>query len=431
MKTTAIHLKNRLLPVLVIVLAITQVIDPSKTWKILLVGLGGLWLVSYLIARNLAAHLSLVREMRFGWMQVGDVLEERFTLKNDGWLPAAWVEIEDRSTLPGYNASLATGVDRSTSTRWRRNGACSQRGLYFLGDTLLHTGDPFGIYAVTINHLARTSLLVMPPVVPLPELEIFPGGYSGEGRAAPHAPENTLDASSVRKYVSGDSLRLMHWKTTARLGYPYVRLFDGAPASDWWILLDLQDEVQVGSGENSTEEHGIILTASLSDRGLRAHRGVGLVVNGQVLDRLPPRTGTGQNWDILRTLALASRGTTSLGAVLEHIRPNLGYNATLIIITPTNKVEWLNAIPLLRRRGISSTVFLLDPQTFGGQKSNAPLVSELTRMGISHNSIPRELLDRPEAHPGTRGQWEWRISLTGRAIPVREPGDYTWRRLSE
>jgi len=431
MKTSTLQLKNRLLPVLVVVLAIMQVIDPSKIWTTMLVGLGGLWLISYLIARSLAKHLSLIREMRFGWVQVGDVLEERFTLKNDGWLPTAWVEIEDRSTLPGYNASLATGVASSTSTNWRKKGTCSQRGLYFLGDTLLHTGDPFGTYAVTITHPARASILVMPPVVPLPELEISPGGYSGEGRAAPHAPENTLDVSSVRKYVSGDSMRLMHWKTTARLGYPYVRLFDGAPASDWWILLDLQDSVQVGSGENSTEEHGIILTASLSDRGLRAHHGVGLVVNGRVLDRLPPRTGTGQSWEILRTLALASCGTISLGQVLEHIRPNLGFNATLIIITSTTQTDWLHTVPLLRRRGIAPTVFLLDSQTFGGQKSNVPLLSELTRMGISHHNIPREVLDRPEAHPGTRGQWEWRISPTGRAIPVRTPGDYTWRRLSE
>jgi uncharacterized protein (DUF58 family) len=372
-----------------------------------------------------------MREMRFGWVQVGDLLEERFTLKNGSWIPATWVEIEDRSTLPGYDASLATDVDHSSSNRWRKNGVCARRGLYFLGDTLLHTGDPFGVYAVTIENSARASLLVMPPVVPLPTLEISPGGYSGEGRPIPHAPENTLDASGVRKYVIGDSTRLMHWKTTARIGEPYVRLFDGAPASDWWILLDLQDEVQVGEEDDSTEENGIILTASLVDRGLREHHGVGLVVNGQTLDRLPPRISGGQNWEILRTLALASCGTTSLGAVLEHIRPSLGHNATLVIITPTTKTDWINTIPLLRRRGITPTVFLLDPQTFGGRASNQPLLTALNKMGVAHHVIPRDLLDRPEAHPGTRGKREWRISPTGRAIPVREPEEYTWRRLSE
>ena len=35
----------------------------------------------------------------------------------------------------------------------------------------------------------------------------------------------------------------------------------------------------------------------------------------------------------------------------------------------------------------------------------------------------------PEARPGWRGQWEWRISPTGKAIPVRPPGDMAWRKL--
>jgi len=429
--TSKPKLKNRLLPVLVIALAVMQITYPSKVWTILLVGLGGLWLVSYLMTRSIAAYLKLTREMRFGWVQVGDLLEERFTLKNDGWIPATWVEIEDRSTLPGYNASLATGADRSTSTQWRKTGICARRGLYILGDTLLHTGDPFGIYAVTIHDPARTSLLVMPPVVPLPTLEISPGGYSGEGRPTPHAPENTLDASSVRKYIPGDSMSLIHWKTTARLEKPYVRLFDGAPASDWWILLDLQDEVQIGEGEDGTEEHGIILTASLADRGLREHHGVGLVANGLTLDRLSPRTGIGQEWEILRALALASPGTTSLGEVLEHIRPNLGHNATLIIVTPTVQLDWLNTVPLLRRRGITPSILLLDPQTFGGRVSNKPLLAALEKMGVSHHVISHALLDLPEARPGVSGQWKWRISPTGRAIPVRAPEEYAWRRLSE
>ena len=162
-----------------------QLIDPSRVWTILLVGLGGLWLISYVWAWSLAEHLTVVREMRYGWVQVGDALEERFTLKNASWLPATWVEIEDHSSLPGYDASLATGVDGSGTNQWRKKGTCSRRGLYQLGPTSLHTGDPFGIFSVTITDPAKATLMVMPPVVPLPPLEIIPGGYSGEGTPHP------------------------------------------------------------------------------------------------------------------------------------------------------------------------------------------------------------------------------------------------------
>ena len=195
---SSLRLNMRLLPLLVIVLLAMQLSDPSRVWTVLLVGLGGLWLVSYLWARSLARGLTILREMRYGWVQVGDVLEERFTLKNAGWLPATWLELEDHSSLPDYDASLATGVDGSGTTQWRKRGSCNQRGLYQLGDTSLRTGDPFGVYSVAITDPAKTTLMVMPPVVPLPPLEIIPGGYSGEGRPIPNAPERTVGASSVR-----------------------------------------------------------------------------------------------------------------------------------------------------------------------------------------------------------------------------------------
>ena len=122
-----LRLNTRLLPVLVIASLIMQLVDPSRVWTVWLVGLGGLWLISFLWAWGLNRNLTILREMRYGWMQVGDALEERFTLKNKGWLPATWVEIEDHSSLPGYDASLATGVEGFGTNQWRKKGTCNRR----------------------------------------------------------------------------------------------------------------------------------------------------------------------------------------------------------------------------------------------------------------------------------------------------------------
>ncbi len=97
-----LKLNSRLLPILVGLLFLTQLILPYKGWTILLVGLGGLWLISYWWAKSLLHGLKLSREMRFGWAQVGDHIEERFTVINNGDLPALWIEIIDHSTIPHY-----------------------------------------------------------------------------------------------------------------------------------------------------------------------------------------------------------------------------------------------------------------------------------------------------------------------------------------
>src|SRR5512134_3974676 len=118
MKMT-VRLNAKIFPIIAAVAFVMQIIDPSRVWVILLIGVGGAWLVCRWWSHGLARSLHFEREMRFGWAQVGDRLEERFTLKNQFILPATWVTIQDYSTLPDHHAAVATGVDGSSKSQWR------------------------------------------------------------------------------------------------------------------------------------------------------------------------------------------------------------------------------------------------------------------------------------------------------------------------
>src|SRR6185369_10307143 len=79
------------LPVIAGFALVMQILDPSRVWVILMIAIGGTWLLCFWWARGLQRSLTFEREMRFGWAQVGDRLEERFTLRNSFTLPATWV----------------------------------------------------------------------------------------------------------------------------------------------------------------------------------------------------------------------------------------------------------------------------------------------------------------------------------------------------
>ena len=162
---------------------------------------------------------------------VGDRLEERFSLTNPFLLPATWITLQDHSTLPDHYASVATGVDGSSTSQWTVKTRCTRRGVYTLGGTTLETGDPLGIYSVTFEDRTSSSLAVMPPIVSLPAFQILPSGWSGEGRPRRHALQETINASHTREMQPNDPLRLIHWKTTARQGDYFVRQSEGTPAS--------------------------------------------------------------------------------------------------------------------------------------------------------------------------------------------------------
>lgn len=421
--------KTRLLLVLVLILSVLSIIDDYQGWRFLLMGLGSAWGLSYLWARLLADGLRLRREIRYGWAQVGDQLEERFTVINQSALPGLWVELKDHSNMPGYQIDLVTGVESHSKSQWRTRGMCTRRGLFTLGPASLHTSDPLGLYLVELHDPSSMTLMVTPPIVPLPQIEVAPGGRAGEGRPRPNAPERTVSAAGVREYTPGDTLRWIHWRTSAHRDELYVRLFDSTPSGDWWIILDAEEGIQVGEGSDSTEEHGVILAASLADRGLRLGRAVGLAAYGNPLVWLPPHEGDGQRWEILRSLALLESGQNSLGELLTGLRPTLGRYTSLVIITANTDGDWLEGLLPLIWQGIVPTVLLLDPEAFGGRGNARSLFDQLARWGIHRHLITPDLLNRPEAQPGTEGRWEWRVSPMGRAIALNPPRDASWRSL--
>jgi uncharacterized protein (DUF58 family) len=428
----ASHLKLNtwLLAVLVGVLLMLQTISPYRGWFVFLVGLGGMWLIGYVWAKLLARKLTFSRVARFGWAQVGDRLEERFELSNDGAIPALWIEVMDHSTVPGYSAGWTAEVEAHRLRRWSRWATCTRRGLFTLGPTTLMTGDPFGVYTVSLHYPASVPFLVLPPVLSLPSIRVSPGGLSGEGRPRPNAPERTISASSVREYSPGDNQRWIHWRTTARQGSLYVRLFDGTPAGDWWIVLDMDRRVQAGTGDDSTEEHGVVLAASLADLGLQLRRSVGLVTYGQDLVWLPPEGGDTQRWEILRDLALVSSGPCSLSDLLARMRPTIGQRASLVVITPAIGSTWVEALVPLMKRGIVPTILLLDPVSFGGSGDVSETVGLLASLGVTHYIVTPELLNSSEAHPVWQGPWGWEILDSGHVVPAGRPRDLAWRVLA-
>jgi uncharacterized protein (DUF58 family) len=350
-----------------VLLAGLQLAWPSRVWMTLFIVLGGTWLAALLWTVSLGRGLSIQREMRYGWAQVGDALQERYTLYNDGLLPAPWLEVLDHSTLPDYQAGRVTGIQGREALSWCTEGVCTRRGLHTLGPTSLRCGDPLGLCSVEIHQPDSAALLVLPPVLSLPAIQIAAGGRVGEGsRPRRTALETTVSVESVREYARGDPLRAIHWPTSARRGSLFVRQFDHMPSVDWWIFLDLEGRVQAGSGAQSTEEYGVILAASLAHLGLQQGRKVGLVAAGQELTWLPPQRSSGQLTQVLRALALAQRGQKPLADLLAEAGRSIRLGASLIVITPNTDAAWIPPLLRLAENGVTPTLLLLDPSALGG-----------------------------------------------------------------
>jgi uncharacterized protein (DUF58 family) len=412
---------------LILILTILTIIDDYQGWRLLLIGLVVALVVAKRWSHSLAENIHIDREIRFGWAQVGDRLEQHFTLINDSPFPAVWLELEDHSNLPGYKADRATGIGGKNLNRWRMRGICQQRGLFRLGPTTLHSSDPLGLFQIKVHDTSHINLLVTPPVIALPQIEVAPGGRAGEGRLRPYAQEKTVSSSGTRPYLPGDSMHQIHWRTTARKDAIHVHRFENRPSGDWWILLDSDELVQVGEGPKSTIEHSVILAASLADRGLSLGRAVGLAAMGDRLMWLTPKQGEGRRWEILEALALLKPGNLPLSKLISLLEPKLSANSSLVIITPTSSDDWLHSLLPLVWKGATPTILLLDRSSFEETGPPTKATTELINWGIHYEVITADLLDRPDTRPGHKGEYNWSITPTGKAILTKPPVGTSWR----
>ena len=408
---------------------VMQIIDPSKVWVILMIAVGGTWLFCFWWVRGLQRSLRFDREMRFGWAQVGDRLEERFTLQNDFAMPATWVTVIDRSTLPDHHASIATGVDGASTSQWKVSTQCTRRGVYTLGGTTLETGDPFGIFTLTFEDLTASTLAVMPPLIPLPGFQILSSGWAGDGRRNPRSWEETINASHTREMTPDDPMRLIHWKSSARYDRFMVHQFEGNPAGAWWLLLDLDRKVQGGEGFDSTEEHAVILTASLAARGLNDDHPVGLLINAHEPAFLHPRRNEYQQRALLKALAVARPSEMTTKDYLRGSAGSISSRSSLLIVTANADAGWAESLLPLMWRGVMPTVFLLDPGSYGNAFDSSTLTDILESMSVACHIIPSELFGDRRGFTGEEGKWEWRVSGTGRAVAVKAP-IADWQRLT-
>jgi len=422
---STLKFKGWLVTLITVLVFVLQFTAPSRAWTLLFVGLALMQVIGYLWAKILQGHIRLFRERRYTWAQVGDRLEERFTLRNTGPIPALWIEILDHSTLPDYKASQVTGLGTDTFTRWYSDGVCTQRGVFQLGPTEVSLGDPFGLFEVIQRYPNTVDFTIVPPILPLPGLEIAPHSQFGDQKPLPYSPTRSQPSVTVRQYQAGDSLNRIHWPTTARREALYVRGREETSAGDWWLALDLHEAAYSGQYQAAALEKAILLASSLTDKGLSSNHAVGLLGQGEEAIWLPPQKTALQRWKILRSLAQATAGASSLRQLLANSRQMLARNASLVAITASTQLDWLEPIMLLRRQSITPTIILVFTETSRTALENSHQV-------LLSQGIKTYLVDESALHPPTAdhaaGQWEWHITGTGKAVATYKP-EGAWERI--
>lgn len=134
-----------------------------------------------------------------------------------------------------------------------------RRGRLVLGPLRVARSDPFGLLVARQDHGGADVLWVHPRTWPLSTL---PASVvvDLEGPVSDIAPTGSVTFSSLREYVPGDDRRLIHWRSSARLGTLVVRHHVDTNEPRATIVLDARP----GPWSDDTFEAGIEVAASVA-----------------------------------------------------------------------------------------------------------------------------------------------------------------------
>lgn len=352
------------------------------TWRLTYVVMFGVPL-AYAWSRLNLGGLEIAADRSADRLQEGAQYEERITVRNRGWLSKIWLEINDPSDMPGHSARRVITVGAKSTATFHVRSTISRRGLYAVGPVEITTGDPFGLFRHTRAFGRAQNVLVYPRAVELPNFFVPPANLPGEGRFRRRTHYVTPNASGVRQYEFGDSFNRIHWSSTARTGELMVKIFELDPASDIWVILDLQRGVHAGEGDDSTEEYGVRIAASVSRFFLTANRSVGFLSFGRGFDVIDPERGVRQYTRILESLAMARPwGDVPLDGLLSNEARRFGRHTTVVVITPSTDEAWVAALGMLHGRGVKVAAIVLEPSTFGGAESSLGVFASLAASDV-------------------------------------------------
>jgi uncharacterized protein (DUF58 family) len=273
-------------------------------------------------------------------------------------------------TQPFFIPALFRGqpLDLSYQTR------CDRRGLHRWAALPLSSTGPFGLFRVKRTLPAPGDILIYPSYYPLKRLRLLKHRGFSEKQALRHGLSS--EVLGTREYRPGDSLRQVHWRSTARTGSLVVKEFSDHDQLTLTVVLDLATGGSVGHGKFSTFETAIRIAASLAYFAEQTKTPFYLVGAGK---RWKPPANPLSWTAALNVLAkVENDGHEPLAGVISRL-PVLPF---VVVLASRPDEATTNAVTALARRGTQTLALAIMPEA-----GPAPASPNLRTAGLDFKQI--------------------------------------------
>lgn len=300
-------------------------------------------------------------------VRVGEEVTIDLTLWTETHLKRPLISLEDQlperlvveALSPSLPIAPAYGHPVQTHYKFRP----MRRGRYRWSRLTAVGTDALGLIALGKDYEADPmDLTVLPAPIPLSfDLNSAAGwGFTetdhGLGRG------HGIQPRGIREYSSGDSLRYVHWKSTARRGELLVKEFETGAQSSVAFLMQLTEGSDVGQGAKTTLEHMCGNLAYLSGTMLR--QGIDLSFPGLDGDDVSAQPVERENQILMMLAEIQANRKESISDHVSAALPTLPTGTHLYVLISVVDEGLPDTIQRATQYGDPVTVLIYDPRIY-------------------------------------------------------------------
>ena len=271
------------------------------------------------------------------------------------------------------------------------------RGMYHFDQIHLTVTEPLGLIRREQTVHAEKRLTIFPLVIKFKSVAIHPlrtRVYAGTIPGRIGGPGTEF--FGVREYQMGDSPRTINWRASARHpGNLFSNEYQQERVADVGVVLDARASANIFHVDQSLFEYSVAAAAGLADAFLAQGNRVGLLVYGSYLGWTMPGYGKIQRERIMRALAGAEVGVSSVFSGLQHLSPHMFPPESQIVLVSPLVNDDLEVLIQLRGRGYQVMVISPDPARFESRLlADQPKVDLAERIVRMERSLLLRRLER-------------------------------------
>jgi uncharacterized protein (DUF58 family) len=257
------------------------------------------------------------------------------------------------------------------------------RGVFTLSGTEVVLGDLLGLVTVTPRVACDpATVVVRPRLTALDGLFSDAGRAVGDGRRVLLRRAAGFDFHSVREYEQGESLRRVHWPTSARRGQLMVKDLEDTAHDGVVVILDCDPRCAVGAPPESSFDVAVRVAGSLLQAHAVRGRVATLVSTGRARAVVPVRSAAADFDGAVGALAAAELDAgEGLARFLAADHPWASSGELAVVTATTDPAAFAAMLALATRRLVS--IVWIDAASFASRPTRAePGLLRLAAHGI-------------------------------------------------